>query len=155
MKRAISIFIIIGLVFIFQGCSSSSKDRYEDLVSKSKHFEEFVSGFRQFDGTYLMNMLYLKDFKDKNIKKFKKKIQEILKYDFPLCIYDTIVKKYNKNKLRKLFNDEEALNSYKIAKKKYNISTNKLLLDITNSSFTCSSKIVDEIKQNYEDIFDD
>ena len=83
MKRAISIFIIIGLVFIFQGCSSSSKDRYEDLVSKSKHFEEFVSGFRQFDGTYLMNMLYLKDFKDKNIKKFKKKIQEILKYDFP------------------------------------------------------------------------
>jgi hypothetical protein len=155
MKRAISMFIIIGLVFVFQGCSSSSKDRYEELVTKSKAFEDFVSGFRQFDGTRLMNILYLDDFKDKDVRKFQKEVQELIKYDFPLCIYDTIVKKYNKNKLRELFNDEEALNSYKIAKKKYNISTNKLIIDVFNSSFTCSSKILEGVKQSYENIFDD
>jgi hypothetical protein len=153
MKKISMMILSLCIVVLFVGCSQSSKKRYENLVKESKGFENFAKEFKQFDGSLLMNMLYLKDFDDKKVDKFQKRVKYYIRYYYPVCMYDSIVSKYNKNDLRRFFNDEEALDNYEIAKKKYNISINKLIMDMMSSSSSCAAQVIEKFKKSYEDIF--
>ncbi|MDY6820984.1 MAG: hypothetical protein SVN78_05120 [Deferribacterota bacterium] len=155
MKRLLIFLIMVNLMFVLTGCNESSKKTYEKLVAESQGFKKFADQFKHFDGSLLMSLLYLENFSEEDKNEFQEEAKDLIHYDYPVCIYNHIVDKYGKNKLKKLFNDEEAMKNYNVAKEKYDISLNKLTLDTFIASYSCSAEIVNKLEDKYEKIFDE